>query len=117
MSFGWVAIANYSNRALGFLTLLILAKLLPPETFGAIAIAHMLIHILYIMKDMGVSQALIYKKDRVEEAASTGFILVTGINTGLFLVAVAISIVGSSDGAGTRFRTSVSSARTVGTGS
>lgn len=91
MSFGWVAIANYSNRALGFLTLLILAKLLPPETFGAIGVAHMLIHMLYIMKDMGVSQALIYKKDRVEEAASTGFLLVTGINTALFLIAVALS--------------------------
>ncbi len=91
MSFGWVAIANYSNRVLGFLTLLILAKLLPPETFGALGVAQMLINMLYIMKDMGISQALIYKKDRVDEAASTGFLLVTGINTLLFLIALALS--------------------------
>jgi O-antigen/teichoic acid export membrane protein len=90
-SFLWVAVGNYSNRILGFVSTLILAAVLEPEQFGVVAIAQMVIELLYLCKDLGVSQALIYRRDSVEEAAGTGLILTVGVNTGLFLVAAMIS--------------------------
>ncbi len=90
-SFGWVALANYSNRLFRFITTLILAKLLTPEDFGMVAVASMVIELLYLMKDLGVSQALIYRQEDSELSVNTGMILVTGINTLLFLLAAAAS--------------------------
>ncbi len=90
-SFGWVALANYSNRFLRFITTLILAKLLTPEDFGMVAVASMVIEMLYLMKDLGISQALIYRQEDSELSVNTGLILVTGINTLLFLLAAAAS--------------------------
>ncbi|MBD3868858.1 MAG: lipopolysaccharide biosynthesis protein [Acidobacteria bacterium] len=90
-SFGWVALANYSNRFFRFITTLILAKLLSPEDFGMVAVASMVIELLYLMKDLGVSQALIYRQEDSELSVNTGLILVTGINTILFLAAAALS--------------------------
>ena len=87
----WVAVGNYSNRVLGFVSTLILAAVLDPEQFGVVAIAQMVIDLLYLCKDLGVSQALIYRKDSVEDAAGTGLILTAGVNTGLFLVAAMIA--------------------------
>lgn len=90
-SFGWVALAKYSNAGLGLLTTLILAKLLSPDDFGLVAIASMLIQVLYTFKDMGIAQALIYQKDDIENAASTAFWLMIAFNFAIFLIAVAIS--------------------------
>ena len=69
-SFAWVALPNYLNRALGFVTTLILEKLLVPEEFGIVAIAIMVRDYLYIAKDMGVSQAIIYQKGDVRHTLS-----------------------------------------------
>ena len=89
--FGWVALTTYSNKAFGFLTTLILAKLLAPEDFGIVAIASILIQILHIFKDMGLSQALIYSNKEIEKASSTVFWLVIGLNLSIFLLASLIS--------------------------
>jgi len=56
--FSWVAIVVYSNRVFGFLTTLILAKLLAPEDFGLVAISSMIIEILMLFRDMGLSEAI-----------------------------------------------------------
>ncbi len=90
-SFGWVALANYSNRFFKFFTTLILAKLLAPEHFGMVAVAGMVIELLYLMKDLGVSQALIYHQEDSELAVNTGLLLVTGINLALFALAATAS--------------------------
>jgi len=89
--FGWIALITYSNKVIGFVTTLILAKLLAPEDFGLVAIASMLIQVLYIFKDMGLSQALIYRKGEMEKAGSTAFWLVIGFNLIIFFFAVLIS--------------------------
>ena len=88
---GWLAIIRYSNRIAGFATTLILARLVAPEDFGLIVIATMVMELLNIMKDMGVSQALIYRRDDLERAASTAFYLVLAVNMTLFLVMVSMS--------------------------
>ena len=88
--FSWVALIVYANRVLGFITTLILAKYLAPEDFGLVAIASMIIEILNLFKDMGLSEALIYQKHDIKKASSTAFIMVVGLNLVLFgLAAIA----------------------------
>jgi len=89
--FGWVAISKYVNRLFGFITTLILAKLLAPEDFGLVALAAMMIEILKIFKDMGLGQALIYQRDLIEEASSAVFFMTLGLNTTLFLLALILA--------------------------
>lgn len=88
---GWVAFSKYANRILGFITTLILAKLLSPEDFGLVALAVMVIDILKIFKDMGFGQALIYRKDRIEEASNAVFYMTIALNSALFLLVVLLS--------------------------
>lgn len=94
--FGWVALARYFNRLLGFLTTLVLAKLLVPEDFGVVAVALIAIEVLQIFKDMGVSHALIYQKERLKEASDAAFVLIVGLNLVLFGVAVALAPLAAS---------------------
>jgi len=89
--FGWVAVSKYINRLLGFITTLILAKLLVPEDFGLVALAAMMVEILKIFKDMGLGQALIYRNERIEEASSAVFFMTLGLNTTLFLIALLLA--------------------------
>jgi len=86
-SFGWITIIRSSERLLGFVTTLILAKYIAPEAFGIIAIAAMLIDIIQIFKDFGISQALIYKKSDINIASITAFWLMVTYNIILFLIA------------------------------
>ena len=88
---GWVALIAYSNRALGFLTTLILAKVLAPADFGAVAVASMLTEVLRVVKDMGFSEALIYQKRSDQVAIDTANTLLIGLNVVLFLVAAALA--------------------------
>lgn len=87
--FGWVALSSYGNRVLGFVTTLIMAKFLAPADFGLVAIASILIEVLRLFKDMGLSQALIYTKEDIKRAANTAFWLMVGVNLVLFGLAAA----------------------------
>lgn len=89
--FGWVALIAYSNRALGLVTTLILAKVLAPEDFGVVAIASILTEVLRVAKDMGFSEALIYQKRDDQTAIDTANFLLISLNLVLFLVAAALS--------------------------
>ena len=89
--FGWVALITYANKAFSFITTLILAKLLTPEDFGLVALAHMIIEVVYILKDMGLSQALIYRPDNIEETSNTCFWMILLLNFLIFLIAVCIA--------------------------
>lgn len=89
--FGSVALIRYSNDALGFATSLILAKLLVPEDFGVVAAAAMIIEMLQIFKDLGLSQALIYRQEDVHRATDTAFLMVVVLNVVIFLCATLVS--------------------------
>lgn len=90
-SFSWVALISYANRFLGFVTTLILAKFLDPKDFGLVAIASMVIEVLKIFKDLGLSEALIYKKEQIEEASNTAYFLIVGFHIVLFILASIVS--------------------------
>jgi O-antigen/teichoic acid export membrane protein len=89
--FGWQAFTSYSNRLFGFITTLILAKVLTPEHFGLVGIASMLLEMLQILKDMGISEALIAHKRDDQETIDTAHVILVGFNTLLFLLAVIAS--------------------------
>lgn len=87
-SFGWVGLTVYSERALGFLTTLILAKYVAPQDFGIIALASIMIEVLLMFKDLGINQALIYQRDDIRKTSVTAFWVMAGYNIALFCLAV-----------------------------
>src|SRR5688572_23539180 len=88
---GWVTASSYLNRAVGFFTTLILARLLAPEDFGLITVASMMIEVMKIFRDMGFSQALIHRQTEIEEASDTAFRMVVSLNLALFALAALAS--------------------------
>lgn len=87
--FGWLAVCNYSNRILGVLSTLILAKVLSPSDFGLVAIAAMMLEVIQLVKDMGLSEALIYSKREDRVALDTAHTVLFAYNILLFLLAAA----------------------------
>lgn len=92
----WVALITYSNRVLGFVTTLVLAKVLAPEDFGLVAVASMLIEVLRILKDAGFSEALIYQKRDDGPAIDTAHTVLVGMNVVLFLLAAGLAPLAAS---------------------
>ena len=74
-SFGikWLAVARLSKQAFQFITLIILARLLTPDDFGLMATALVVIGLLNIFRDMGLSAAIIQKKLVTDELLYTLF--------------------------------------------
>ncbi len=70
----WVLISTILSKSFQFLTTIILARLLLPADFGIIAISQIIIGIVSLFQDMGMTQALIQKKENIEESADTVFL-------------------------------------------
>lgn len=70
----WVLISAILSKSFQFLTTIILARLLLPADFGIIAISQIIIGIVSLFQDMGMTQALIQKKENIEESADTVFL-------------------------------------------
>jgi PST family polysaccharide transporter len=81
---------NYATFASGklmvLITMAILARLLTPAEFGLVALAMLVITYLSVLKNVGLGEALIHRRDRVEEAAGTVFTLNLMLATGLSVV-------------------------------
>jgi O-antigen/teichoic acid export membrane protein len=89
--FGWLALSQYSNRLLGFASTLVLAKLLAPADFGLVAVASMLIEIIQLFRDMGLSEAVISSRREDPKALDTAHTVLVGYNVALFVLASAAS--------------------------
>jgi O-antigen/teichoic acid export membrane protein len=72
----WVTLASFASRGISLLRKLILARLLVPADFGLVAYASLIIGVLELFKELGFSSALIYRKEDVDEAANTTFVVV-----------------------------------------
>lgn len=72
----WSSSSMMSTRAIQTLTTLVLARLLVPDDFGLIAVALVVINTLSLFRDMGLSQALIHRRDDIAIAADTTFLIV-----------------------------------------
>lgn len=85
----WVTVARLFTRALSFVTPLILARLLVPDDFGLVWVAELAVGAFLLLQEMGLGAELIYRKERIEEAANTAFLAMVGGSLALYLIALA----------------------------
>src|SRR5438067_3843021 len=81
------ALGLLTSQAISFVTFVILARLAPPATFGAYAASAILLSAGELFTEGGMESAVIQRRDRLEEAASTA--VVANVAGGLCLGAVA----------------------------
>lgn len=72
---GWTYLSFGLAKILNLVTISILARLLVPEHFGVVSLATLTMDYLSVINDLGLSAALIQKRERVNESASIAFIL------------------------------------------
>lgn len=84
----WVAIGQIFGRGLGYITTLILAKLVTPNEFGLVGMAGLALAALALFQDIGFESALVYKRKDLEAASHTAFFTV--IVTSVLITAVAV---------------------------
>ena len=83
----WVGVSTLTAQALAFATSLILMRVLPRSDFGLIAMAGLAISALQLFREFGFGSALIYRRDRVREAADTMFVMLFLISLILYAIA------------------------------
>ncbi|MBW2000976.1 MAG: oligosaccharide flippase family protein, partial [Deltaproteobacteria bacterium] len=69
----WVFALRFTNRGLGFVRTIILARLLAPSDFGLLGIAMLAIAALETFSQTGFQAALIQKKENVESYLDTAW--------------------------------------------
>ncbi len=75
-----------ASKALLFLSTLVLARVLAPRDFGLVGYALVAISLLDVMKDLGVTAALVYRRDISDADAGDAFTLTVG--AGVFFFAL-----------------------------
>ena len=80
---GWNVGGSIITQAFGFITKIILARILFPEDFGLFAMVIIVIQFLNLFVGSGLSSAVIYKKEDPHKTLSTAFIL--ALSTGFIL--------------------------------
>jgi lipopolysaccharide exporter len=87
----WVFGANLFSRGISFISTLILARLLTPESFGVIGYGFLIVGAIGLIREVGFNSALIYQKKRIEEAASTALVFITLWSTFLYVLVVLLA--------------------------
>ena len=82
----WVFALRFTNRGLGFIRTIILARLLVPADFGLLGIAMLAIATLETFSQTGFGAALIQKKDNVESYLDTAWTVSVIRGIVLFLI-------------------------------
>jgi len=85
-SIGWLAVAQVARRLSGLVVTAVLARLLPPEDFGLVALASLATLLFGIITEFGLTSSLIQRKSVDDTDLSTGFWL--GLVFGTVLAAV-----------------------------
>jgi O-antigen/teichoic acid export membrane protein len=89
VAFAGVGFALTQTLTLGFF--IVLARLATPEEFGQLAGGMILVGIGAVFTESGMMQALIYRRDRLEEAAATAVVSTFAGGLALTLLALALS--------------------------
>ena len=82
----WLSVGSWGAKGAQTAALLVLARVLVPSQFGILAIAALTYNVLSAVNELGVSDALTYLEDRIEEASRTALSMV--LVTGLILMGV-----------------------------
>jgi O-antigen/teichoic acid export membrane protein len=69
----WVTLSTGFRRGVGFVSSVILARLLMPEDFGLIGIALVFVRGLDVLTHTGLAAAIIHRTDRVKEAVDAAW--------------------------------------------
>ena len=64
---------QFATQAATFAIYIVLARLAAPEIFGTVAAAAILVNASSLFVESGFSAALVQRRERIEEAASTAF--------------------------------------------
>ena len=89
--YGWIALAVGSKQALAVVSMVLLARLLEPESFGLVALAAAFLAILSQIQQSGVGSALIQRRTDLEEAAASALLSTTGAGVALCGLTFAIA--------------------------
>lgn len=71
----WTSLGSISSQVVSFAAVIVMARLLTPEIFGTMAIAVAVIGLLNVVSDLGMSSALVQRKEITQEQASTALYL------------------------------------------
>jgi len=85
----WTYVSFAGSKVLVFISTVLLARLLLPSEFGQVGFALLVISYMDTVGDFGVSSALIYERDRPEEAADVAFIISLATGLGWFAASFA----------------------------
>lgn len=88
----WSILDKWSRLLLGLGTLVLLARLLPPEAFGVVAAAYFFIEFSELLMSQGLGLAIVQRADLEPEHLHTAF----WINTATALVLAGVMILGAS---------------------
>lgn len=69
----WSTASSLATQALSFLTFAILARLLGAQAFGLVALAALVIDLLLVVSNAGMTEAVVQKRTLTEEDADTAF--------------------------------------------
>jgi O-antigen/teichoic acid export membrane protein len=72
----WLSVGSWGSKGAQTVVLLVLARVLAPSQFGILAIAALTYNILAAVNELGVADALVYRKDRIAEASRTALSMV-----------------------------------------
>lgn len=75
----FVTVSTYLNLGIGFVTSVILARLLEPQHFGIVALATFFLSLFGRVQEFGLDYALVHKQEDLEKAYSTHFLLQIGL--------------------------------------
>jgi polysaccharide transporter, PST family len=82
--FFWTVLQTGLSRAIGVLTTMVLLLYLSPRDFGVLAAALVVTNIIEAVSDGGLSKELVFRRDRLQDASDTAFVVALLLNLGLF---------------------------------
>ncbi len=88
---GLAGLGYVAAQALTLLAYLILARLITPHEFGIFTAGSMFVMVAALFTESGMMAALIHRKDRLQEAASTAVVAAFAAGIGFGLLSVAAS--------------------------
>jgi O-antigen/teichoic acid export membrane protein len=87
----WIFLSGITNKAIGFLATLVLARILLPSEFGLYALAFSVLDGASFIKAFGIDQAVIQKKTQIKEDLDIAFTMVFLIGAALCGVVALLS--------------------------
>lgn len=70
----WIGLGVGARQLLTWLSMLVLVRLLQPESFGVVALAFTVVSALQYLRGSGIWAALVYRRDGIEEAAASALV-------------------------------------------